>query len=147
MAASRVRVTLAGLVLAGLALAPAAPASAFTIGGPGGAVPQPPAPKSSADPTMTTLARTSVAHRKTISLTSWVAAPHAKSVAKRESGGNCKAVSSSGLYRGKWQVSASFWAAYGGKTYASRADKAACSEQDLVAYRGWLASWWTPWGG
>ena len=50
-------------------------------------------------------------------------------------------------YRGKWQMGASFWAAYGGKAYASRADLATCAEQDRVAYRGWVAAWWNPWGG
>ncbi len=126
-------------------LVPAAPASAFPISGPGGVITPPSA--SSVDRTVTTKAKTSKNYRERIPLSEWVAADHAKAVAKRESGGNCKAVSSSGTYRGKWQMGAPFWAAYGGKAYAKRADLATCAQQDKVAYRGWIASWWHPWGG
>jgi hypothetical protein len=134
-----------GVVVACLLLGSTAPASAFTISGPGGAVPPPPASK--VDPTMTADAKASAAYRKTIALSTWVSSPHAKAVVKRESGGNCKAVSPSGLYRGKWQLSAGFWKSYGGTRYASKADQASCAQQDTVAYRGWVASWWRPWGG
>lgn len=148
MSAPRVFVRLFAVaaVAAGLVLAPALPAAAFTISGPGGAVPPPPS-ASKVDPTTTKQAKTSRPYRESVALSTWVGAPYAKMVAKRESGGNCKAVSPGGLYRGKWQMSSAFWVTYGGKAYASRADLATCAEQDRVAYRGWIASWWYPWGG
>ena len=147
MAGWRARLVAAGgvLLVSGATLVvPASPAAAFTLGGPGGAVPTAP---STVDRTVTTKARTSKTYRTTIPLTEWVGAKHAKYVAARESGGNCKAVSANGTYRGKWQMGASFWSAYGGKAYASRPDLATCAEQDKVAYRGWVAAWWNPWGG
>ena len=72
---------------------------------------------------------------------------HARMIVRRESGGSCTAVSPSGLYRGKWQMGSSFWRSFGGLQYASTPDRASCAEQDQVAYRGWLAAWWQPWGG
>ncbi len=129
-------------------------ASAISPTGPGG-VPLPPtappvakvAVASGIDPTVTTKAKSSKRHRLTIPRGVWVSAPKAKAVAKRESGNNCKAVSPGGSYRGKWQMGAWFWSAYGGKKFAARPDRATCTEQDKVAYKGWVASWWHPWGG
>lgn len=50
-------------------------------------------------------------------------------------------------YYGKWQANADFWVTYGG----SRADLGGSHfspselEQDMVAYRGYLARGWQPW--
>jgi peptidoglycan hydrolase-like protein with peptidoglycan-binding domain len=99
------------------------------------------------DPTMTTAARGSRSARELVSFAAWQASPHGKMIVKRESGGSCTITSPSGAYRGKWQMSSLFWKSYGGLTYASSADRATCLQQDKVAYRGWLASWWHPWGG
>ncbi|MEZ5115382.1 MAG: peptidoglycan-binding protein [Candidatus Nanopelagicales bacterium] len=109
--------------------------------------PAPPPQVQNVDPTMTDKARTSEAHRKTIPFEVWQQSPHGKAIVKRESGGVCSITSPGGTYRGKWQMSAAFWSAYGGKEFASTADRATCEEQDLVAYRGWIDSWWLPWGG
>ncbi len=135
----------AAAVAAAVVFLPSSPAAAFSVDGPGGVIAPPPA--SSIDRTVTNKARTSKTYREKIPLTEWVVADHAKYVAMRESGGSCKAVSPGGTYRGKWQMGAPFWSAYGGKAYASRPDLATCSQQDKVAYRGWIASWWHPWGG
>ncbi len=54
-------------------------------------------------------------------------------------------MSSTGKYRGKWQMDADFWQTYGGLQYASRPDAASEAEQDAVAYRGWQARGWQPW--
>jgi hypothetical protein len=99
------------------------------------------------DPTMTSAARASRTARNAVSLAVWKTSPHGHMIVARESGGRCTAVSASGLYRGKWQMGSSFWSSFGGKAFASTPDRATCAEQDLVAYRGWLASWWGPWGG
>lgn len=64
---------------------------------------------------------------------------------ERESHGICTAVNPSGKYRGRWQMDANFWSAYGGLAYASTPDRATCHQQDLVAYRGWQARGWQPW--
>jgi hypothetical protein len=139
---------LASACCVGLVVVPVSPSAAFAPDGPGGAVTEtgPKAP-SSGDPTMTVKARKSRAFRATIPRSEWVVSKHAKYVAKRESHNNCRAVSPSGAYRGKWQMGAPFWSAFGGKKYASKPDRATCAEQDAVAYRGWVASWWHPWGG
>ena len=83
--------------------------------------------------------------RKKISFEVWVKSPTAKYLKRIESTNNCKAVGHKGKYLGTWQVNAGFWKTYGGKKYASKANKATCHEQDLVAYRGWLARGWSPW--
>lgn len=75
----------------------------------------------------------------------WVASEHARRVANCESGGDPRAVSRTGKYRGKWQMDADFWRTYGGLRYASRPDLATESDQDRVAYAGWLARGWQPW--
>lgn len=49
------------------------------------------------------------------------------------------------IYYGKWQMNSSFWSTYGGLAYASRADLATESQQDAVAYKGFLARKWQPW--
>jgi hypothetical protein len=87
----------------------------------------------------------SKSERKKVSFTTWVNSPTAKFLKKKESSNNCKAVGYKGLYLGTWQMSAGFWNTYGGEKYAPKANKATCHEQDLVAYRGWLARGWSPW--
>ena len=82
--------------------------------------------------------------RKKISFEVWVNSPTAKFLKKKESNNNCKATGSKGKYQGTWQMNAGFWKTYGGKKYASKASKATCMEQDLVAYQGWLARGWSP---
>ena len=83
--------------------------------------------------------------RKKISFEVWVNSPTAKYLKKVESNNNCKSTGGKGKYQGTWQVNAGFWKTYGGKKYASKASKATCMEQDLVAYNGWLARGWSPW--
>lgn len=83
--------------------------------------------------------------RKKISFEVWVNSPTAKYLKKVESNNNCKSTGGKGKYQGTWQVNAGFWKTYGGKKYASKASKATCHEQDLVAYKGWLARGWSPW--
>ena len=88
----------------------------------------------------------SKAERPTVSFEVWITSPTALRVIKKESRGNCKAVGAKGKYRGKWQMNAGFWKTYGGLEFAPRADLATCEQQDQVAYRGWLARGWQPWG-
>jgi hypothetical protein len=83
--------------------------------------------------------------RKKISFKVWVNSPTAKFLKEVESNNNCKSTGGNGKYQGTWQVNAGFWKTYGGKKYASKASKATCREQDLVAYKGWLARGWSPW--
>lgn len=83
--------------------------------------------------------------RKKISFEVWVNSPTAKYLKKVESNNNCKSTGGKGKYQGTWQVNAGFWKTYGGKKYASKASKATCQQQDLVAYKGWLARGWSPW--
>jgi hypothetical protein len=97
--------------------------------------------KSADDPTR----NLSKEERKKISFEVWVNSPTAKYLKKVESNNNCKSTGAKGKYQGTWQVNAGFWKTYGGKKYASKASKAACMEQDLVAYQGWLARGWSPW--
>lgn len=88
----------------------------------------------------------SKAVRPTVSFEVWITSPTAIRVIKKESKGNCKAIGAKGKYRGKWQMNAGFWKTYGGLEFAPRADLATCEQQDQVAYRGWLARGWQPWG-
>jgi hypothetical protein len=83
--------------------------------------------------------------RKKISFEVWVNSPTAKFLKKKESSNNCKARGYKGRYLGTWQMNAGFWKTYGGKKYGSNPTKASCREQDLVAYKGWLARGWSPW--
>jgi hypothetical protein len=87
----------------------------------------------------------SKAERKKISFEAWVNSPTAKYLKKVESRNNCKAIGGKGKYQGTWQVNAGFWKTYGGLKYAPKASQATCLEQDLVAYKGWLARGWSPW--
>ena len=75
----------------------------------------------------------------------WAASAKARAVAWCESRGNPLSVNASGKYRGKWQMSSSFWAGYGGLAFAARPELASEAQQDEVAYRGWLARGWQPW--
>lgn len=50
-----------------------------------------------------------------------------------------------GQYHGKWQMDADFWRTYGGLAFASDAADASEGEQDIVAYKGYLARGWEPW--
>ena len=88
----------------------------------------------------------SKAVRPTVSFEVWITSPTAIRVIKKESKGNCKAIGAKGKYRGKWQMNAGFWKTYGGLEFAPSADLATCEQQDQVAYRGWLARGWQPWG-
>lgn len=97
------------------------------------------------DVTTTEQARTSRAHRAALGVTAFAASATARRVVERESGGRCDIVSSGGTYRGKWQMNADFWRAYGGSEFAATPDLATCDEQDVVAYRGWVDRWWQPW--
>jgi len=106
-----------------------------------------PAPSTGGDPTMTAAARGSRAAREAVPFAVWRSSAHARMIVARESGGSCTAVSRSGAYRGAWQMGAPFWRSFGGLAFAPTPDQATCGEQDYVAYRGWLASWWSPWGG
>lgn len=100
---------------------------------------------SGGDPTVTRAARTSRASRGKVSVRAWANSATARRIVHRESRGNCRAVSRGGTYRGKWQMSRTFWNHYGGRKYAATADRASCAQQDIVAHRGWVASWWRPW--
>lgn len=97
------------------------------------------------DVTTTQSARTSRAHRESIGVAAFASSWTARMVVDRESGGQCDIVNPSGTYRGKWQMDAAFWSAYGGTEFAPRPDLATCDEQDVVAYRGWVDRWWQPW--
>lgn len=85
------------------------------------------------------------ADRLKISFETWVQSPTAIYLKRVESNNNCKATGSKGKYQGTWQMNAGFWKTYGGLKYAKKASKASCHEQDLVAYKGWLARGWSPW--
>ena len=97
------------------------------------------------DVTLINGTRKSRAAREAVTFEQWQAAPFTKYIAKKESNRRCKAVNRSGKYRGRWQMDKNFWSSYGGKKFAKRPEKASCQEQDLVAYRGWIARGWQPW--
>jgi hypothetical protein len=100
-----------------------------------------------ADPTLSYANKTSRSTRATMPFLTWAASVHGRGIAYRESHLSCTVVSSSGSWRGKWQMTTSLWKSYGGLTYAATPEKATCLAQDKVAYRVWIASWWGPWGG
>jgi hypothetical protein len=100
-----------------------------------------------ADPTMSARMATSSVARKTLTLAAFQASVHGFGVTYRESKRICTAVSGSGLYRGKWQMSSALWRSFGGLSFAKTADRASCAQQDSVALRVWRSSWWKPWGG
>jgi hypothetical protein len=85
------------------------------------------------------------AERRKITFEVWVNSPTARYLKRVESNNNCKSTGGNGKYQGTWQVNAGFWKTYGGLKYASKATKASCREQDLVAYKGWIARGWSPW--
>jgi len=85
------------------------------------------------------------AERRKITFEVWVNSPTAKYLKRVESNNNCKSTGGNGKYQGTWQVNAGFWETYGGLKYASKASAATCREQDLVAYKGWIARGWSPW--
>jgi peptidoglycan hydrolase-like protein with peptidoglycan-binding domain len=97
------------------------------------------------DPTLSNGTRKSRSAREQVSFEEWKDAPFTKYIATKESNRRCKAVNRSGKYRGRWQMDRNFWASYGGQKFAKRPDRAKCAEQDLVAYRGWIARGWQPW--
>lgn len=97
------------------------------------------------DVTLTNGTRKSRKAREAVSFEEWKQAPFTKFIAKKESNRRCKAINRTGKYRGRWQMDKNFWASYGGKKFAKRPEKARCAEQDLVAYRGWIARGWQPW--
>jgi hypothetical protein len=76
----------------------------------------------------------------------WLASPTRKRIIWRESHGICDITNPTGKYQGRYQMDDNFWRAYGGLKYAPNPHQATCHEQDLVAYRGWLARRWQPWG-
>lgn len=129
------------------AAARAAAAAEATRDAPRSAPTPPTGSSSSGDPTMTAAARGSRSARQAVPFAVWRSSAHARLVVARESGGRCTAVNPNGLYRGTWQMGPPFWRSFGGLAYASTPDRATCGEQDIVAYRGWIASWWSPWGG
>ena len=107
-----------------------------------------PAPlTTTSDPTMTATMKRSQAARSALAFDVWITSAHGRAIVRRESGGRCTAVSPSGAYRGKWQMGSWFWKNYNGTAYAATPDKATCHEQDTIAYKGWVDSWWAPWGG
>ena len=108
---------------------------------------QAPAVHAADDPTVTRKARTSQHHRATIDLKTWKASPHGQDISWRESHDVCRAVSTDGDFRGKWQMSRALWRSYGGRKFARVPDRATCHEQDRVARRVWVDQWWWPWGG
>lgn len=112
---------------------------------PASAAPAATAMRASADVTVSRAARSSRTSRGKVSVRAWASSATARRIARHESGGNCKAVSRGGTYRGKWQMNRAFWAHYGGRKFASTPDRASCAQQDVVAYRGWVDRWWSPW--
>lgn len=99
------------------------------------------------DRTVTRKARLHQQFRAGITLTEWRRSPHGRAISWRESHNVCSAVSPTGAYRGKWQMSRSLWRAYGGRRFARVANRATCREQDRVARRIWVDAWWSPWDG
>ena len=69
-------------------------------------------------------------------------AEHLERIAQCESGGNPRAVSASGQYRGKYQFDQSTWEAYGGTGDPAAAPEA---EQDRVAAALYAARGPAPW--
>jgi len=76
---------------------------------------------------------------------SWAATAKARAVIACESSNRPSAISTTGKYRGLWQMDADFWASYGGLEIARRADLASRAAQNYVAYRGFVSRGWTPW--
>jgi peptidoglycan hydrolase-like protein with peptidoglycan-binding domain len=83
--------------------------------------------------------------REIIPFDVWRVSTFARFISMKESHRNCKSIGRSGKYRGRWQMSPSFWKTYGGKQFASKPEKASCRDQDFVAYQGWIVRGWAPW--
>lgn len=71
--------------------------------------------------------------------------PNWRALAECESSNNPRAVSSSGKYRGLYQMDRDFWRTYGGLHYAPRPDLATRSQQTAVALAGYAARGGAPW--
>jgi hypothetical protein len=99
------------------------------------------------DPTLTRRMLTSPAARRTMVFAAWRGSVHGYGISYREAKLTCTAVSARGLYRGKWQMSATLWRAYGGLHFAKTANTASCLQQDAVAFKVWQSNGWKPWGG
>jgi len=99
------------------------------------------------DPTLTRRMLTSPTARRTMTFALWRSSVHGYGISYREAKLTCTAVSPAGLYRGKWQMSATLWRAYGGLRYARTANTASCVQQDAVAFAVWRSNGWKPWGG
>jgi hypothetical protein len=99
------------------------------------------------DLTVTPKAKHSRAYREQVDLTTWRASPHGQQISWRESNNVCHVVNPSGSNRGKWQMTLSLWRSFGGRQFARAPERATCKEQDRVARRVWIDSWWWPWGG
>jgi hypothetical protein len=99
------------------------------------------------DPTLTTRMLTSPTARRTMSFALWRSSVHGYGISYREAKLTCTAVSPGGLYRGKWQMSATLWRAYNGLHFAKTANAASCLQQDAVAFGVWRSNGWKPWGG
>jgi hypothetical protein len=99
------------------------------------------------DATLGAAYRDSKTKRATLPFLTWQASVHGHGISYRESKNSCTVLSASGSWRGKWQMSLSLWKANGGLVYAASPEKASCLAQDKVAYRVWIRSWWSPWGG
>ena len=68
--------------------------------------------------------------------------PHLQSIAACESGGNPQAVSSNGMYRGKYQFSMSTWAAVGGSGDPAAAPEAEQDRRAAILYSQSGAGQW-----
>jgi len=99
------------------------------------------------DSTLSSTYRASKTARATMPFLTWQSSVHGHGISYRESHNSCTVLSPTGAWRGKWQMSTALWKANGGLTYAATPDKASCLAQDKVAYRIWIRSWWSPWGG
>ena len=99
------------------------------------------------DPTLSSTSRTSKTARAAMPFLTWQSSVHGHGISYRESHNSCTVLSPTGAWRGKWQMSTSLWRANGGLTYAATPEKASCLAQDKVAYKIWIRSWWSPWGG
>ena len=99
------------------------------------------------DPSVVSFMRASRAARARYTFVAWQTSVHGRGIAYRESHLSCTALSRTGVYRGKWQMTLSLWRANGGLAFAATPERASCLNQDKVAYRIWVRSGWRPWGG
>jgi hypothetical protein len=141
------RVLLAVAVGAMSVLATVVPAAAQTATTPPARGVAPRLVADTSDVTVTLKAKRYQWYRAKVTLRQWRSSTHGHHISYRESHDVCSAVSADGRFRGKWQMTVSLWQGHGGLNYAKSPDKATCVEQDHVARRVWVASWWWPWGG